>query len=37
MGLGHAISTFAVIAYLTMVVATLLLPETRGRELQAYE
>ena len=37
MGLGHAISTFAVIAYLTMVVATLLLPETRARELQAYE
>lgn len=37
MGLGHAISTFAVIAYLTMVVATLLLPETRGCELQAYE
>ena len=37
MGLGHAISTFAVIAYLTMVVATLLLPETRGRELEAYE
>jgi MFS family permease len=37
MGLGHAISTFAVIAYLTMVLATLLLPETRGRELQAYE
>jgi MFS family permease len=36
MGLGHAISTFAVIAYLTMVVATLMLPETRGRELQAY-
>jgi MFS family permease len=37
MGLGHAISTFAVIAYLTMVLATLLLPETRGRELKAYE
>jgi MFS family permease len=37
MGLGHAISTFAVVAYLTMVLATLLLPETRGRELQAYE
>jgi MFS family permease len=35
MGLGHAISVFAVIAYLTMVLATLLLPETRGRELQA--
>ena len=37
MGLGYAISVFAVVAYLTMVVATLLLPETLGRELQAYE
>jgi len=37
MELGHAISMFAVVAYLTMVVATLLLPETRGRELRAYE
>ncbi|MFZ0705461.1 MAG: MFS transporter [Candidatus Korobacteraceae bacterium] len=37
MGLGHAISIFAIVAYLTMVVATLLLPETRGRELHAYE
>ena len=37
MDLGHAISLFAVGAYLTMVVATLLLPETRGRELRAYE
>ncbi len=37
MGLGHAISIFAVVAYLTMVIATLLLPETRGRELRAYE
>jgi MFS family permease len=37
MGLGYAISIFAVVAYLTMVVATLLLPETLGRELQAYE
>ena len=37
MGLGHAISTFAVAAYLTMVFATLLLPETRGRELHVYE
>jgi MFS family permease len=37
MGLGHAISTFAVIAYLTMVFATVLLPETRGRELRVYE
>ena len=37
MGLGHAISAFAVTAYLTMVFATLLLPETRGRELHVYE
>jgi MFS family permease len=37
MELGHAISMFAVVAYLTMVVAILLLPETRGRELRAYE
>jgi len=36
MGLGHAISTFAVVAYLTMVIATVLLPETRGRDLQAF-
>ncbi len=35
MGLGHAISTFAGVAYLTMVCAVLLLPETRGRELKA--
>ena len=37
MELGHAISMFAVGAYVTMVIATLLLPETRGRELRAYE
>jgi len=37
MELGRAISIFAVVAYLTMVIATLLLPETRGRELRAYE
>jgi len=37
MELGHAISMFAVVAYLVMVVAILLLPETRGRELRAYE
>ena len=37
MELGHAISMFAVVAYVTMVVAILLLPETRGRELHAYE
>jgi sugar phosphate permease len=37
MELGRAISMFAVAAYLTMVLAILLLPETRGRELRAYE
>jgi MFS family permease len=35
MGLGHAISAFAVVAYVTMIFAALLLPETRGRELEA--
>jgi len=35
--LGHAISTFAVTAYLIMILAVLLLPETRGKELQVYE
>ena len=35
MELGHAISVFAAGAYITMVIATLLLPETRGRELRA--
>jgi MFS family permease len=37
MGLGQAISAFSVFAYLTMIGAVLLLPETRGRELQVYE
>jgi len=37
MGLGHAIAAFAVAAYLTMIFATLLLPETRGRELRIYD
>ncbi len=35
--LGHAISAFAVTAYLVMILAVLLLPETRGKELQVYE
>ena len=35
--LGHAISAFAVTAYLIMILAVLLLPETRGKELQVYE
>jgi sugar phosphate permease len=33
MNLGPAISLFSVIAYLTMISATLLLPETKGRNL----
>ena len=33
MGLGHAICTFAVVAYLAMVVAATFLPETRGHDL----
>ncbi len=33
MSLGHAIASFAIAAYLVMIVAVLLLPETRGREL----
>ena len=35
--LGHAISMFAVAAYLVMIIAVLLLPETKGKELRAYE
>ncbi len=35
--LGHAISAFAVAAYLVMILAVLLLPETRGKELMVYE
>jgi hypothetical protein len=35
--LGHAISAFAVAAYLVMVFAVLLLPESRGKELRVYE
>ncbi len=37
MGLGSAIAVFAAIAYVTMAMATALLPETRGRELQGSE
>ncbi len=37
LGLGPAISAFSVFAYLTMILAVMLLPETRGRELQVYE
>jgi len=35
--LGHAISAFAVAAYLVMILAVLLLPETKGKELRVYE
>lgn len=35
--LGYAISTFAVAAYVVMIVAVLLLPETKGKELRVYE
>jgi len=35
--LGRAISTFAVAAYLVMIFAVLLLPETKGKELRVYE
>ena len=35
--LGHAISMFAVAAYVVMILAVLLLPETKGKELRAYE
>jgi len=35
--LGRAIALFAVSAYLIMIVAVALLPETRGKELQVYE
>ena len=35
--LGQAIAIFAASAYLLMILGTVLLPETRGRELQAVE
>jgi MFS family permease len=34
MSLGHAIAIFAASAYLIMIFATLLLPETKGKELR---
>jgi MFS family permease len=37
MSLGHAIAIFAVCAYVLMIVAVALLPETKGRELHAFE
>ena len=35
--LGYAISAFASAAYLVMIFAVLLLPETKGKELRVYE
>jgi MFS family permease len=35
--LGKAIAVFGVAAYLVMIIAVLLLPETKGKELKAYE
>ena len=35
--LGKAIAIFAAGAYVIMIIGTLLLPETRGKELHAYE
>ena len=37
MTLGKAIAVFAVSAYFIMIVAVLLLPETRGKELRVYD
>lgn len=37
MSLGHAIAIFAMAAYLLFIFATLLLPETRGKELRVCE
>jgi MFS family permease len=36
MSLGHAIAVFAVAAYALMILAVVLLPETRGRDLHAF-
>jgi MFS family permease len=37
MSLDHAIGVFAVSAYALMIVAVVFLPETRGRDLHAFE
>ena len=37
LSLGKAIAIFAVATYLVMILAVLLLPETRGKELKVYE
>jgi MFS family permease len=36
LSLGKAIAIFAVSAYIIMIVAVLMLPETKGKELQVY-
>lgn len=36
LGLGQAVGLFAASAYLLMIIAALTLPETQGRELEAY-
>jgi hypothetical protein len=36
-GLGSAIAIFSLGAYAVMIIALLLLPETRGRSLQSLE
>jgi MFS family permease len=37
LSLGKAIAIFAVSAYIVMILAVLMLPETKGKELHAYE
>jgi MFS family permease len=37
MSLSHAIAVFAVAAYALMILAVVLLPETRGRDLHAFD
>jgi MFS family permease len=37
MSLSHAIAVFAVVAYALMILAVVLLPETRGRDLHAFD
>jgi len=37
LSLGRAIAIFAVAAYLVMIFAVVLLPETKGKELRVYE
>ena len=37
MSLSHAIAVFAVAAYALMILAVILLPETRGRDLHAFD